>query len=104
MTEKKQKVKAQQGEKNLVATRKRAFEGKVIKVFPMRAVVEVEQTVYLPKFERYYKRKSKLHARIQAGMSIKLGDIVKIQECRPLSKIIHFVVTEIIKKSGEEKK
>ena len=41
---------------------------------------------------------TRLHARIPEGMQISVGDYVKIQECRPLSKIIHFVVLEVVKK------
>ncbi len=104
MKENKQKPKAQQEkEKTIVATRKRTFKGKIIKIFPTRVVIESEQTIYLPKFERYYKKKSKLHARIQKHMSLGIGDIIEIQECRPLSKIIHFVVKGIIKKAEAPK-
>jgi len=96
MTEK-QKDKAETV--NTVATRGRTFQGIVTKVFPTRISIEIERTVYMQKYERYYKKKSKLHARIQEGMEIQIGDIVKIQETRPLSKIIHFMVIEIVKKA-----
>ncbi|MBU1129409.1 MAG: 30S ribosomal protein S17, partial [Nanoarchaeota archaeon] len=33
---------------------------------------------------------------------INIGDLIKVQECRPLSKIIHFMVIEKIK-SGDKK-
>ncbi|PJE58385.1 MAG: 30S ribosomal protein S17, partial [Candidatus Portnoybacteria bacterium CG10_big_fil_rev_8_21_14_0_10_36_7] len=44
--------------------------------------------------ERYAKRKTKLHARLPDCMSneINIGDYIEIKECRPISKIIHFVV------------
>jgi len=87
--------------------RGRYFEGKVIKKFNRRVVIEFERMVYVKKYERYAKSKTKLHARLPTCLDkeINLGDIIKIQECRPLSKIIHFVVIKKIKDntSGENK-
>ena len=78
--------------KNLVGTRGRVFEGFVIKKFPGRIVVEFERPIYVQKYERYFKKKTKLHARLPEGMDINEGDYVRVQETRPLSKIIHFLV------------
>jgi small subunit ribosomal protein S17 len=84
--------------------RGRIFEGKVIKKFPRRVTIEFERRAYVKKYERYKKSKTKIHARLPKCLEkeIKVGDLIKIQECRPLSKIIHFVVIKILK-SGEEK-
>ena len=95
-TEKKQK-KEKLESKILVSARGRAFEGTVIKKFPTRAVIESERTVYLKKYERFYKKKTKLHAYLPQGMEINVGDYIKVRECRPLSKIIHFVVIEKVR-------
>ena len=73
------------------------------KKFPKRVVIEFERVVYIPKYERYYKKKTRLHARIPEGMHIQPGDYVKVQECRPLSKITHFLVIEKIKSVQERK-
>jgi len=78
-------------------TRGRIFEGTVIKKFPTRIVIEFERTVRVQKYERFYKKRSRMHARIPSGMQVEVGDYVKIQECRPLSKIIHAVVIEKIR-------
>ncbi len=86
----------------VVGTRGKIFKGIVTKKFPMRVVVELERTVYMHKYERYYKKKTRLHARLPEKVNVEVGDLVKIQECRPLSKIIHFIVLE--KVSSEEKK
>ncbi len=83
---------------SVVATRGRVFQGHVIKVFPTRIVVEFERTVYVPKYERYTKTKTRLHARLPAGVPVAVGDQVQVRECRPLSKIIHFVMTDVIRK------
>jgi len=80
-------------------SRGRMFEGIVIKKFPRRILIEFERMVYARKYERYYKSKTKIHARLPSCMEkeINLGDLIKVQECRPLSKIIHFVVIEKVK-------
>ncbi|MEM1535879.1 MAG: 30S ribosomal protein S17 [Candidatus Pacearchaeota archaeon] len=83
-----------------LSTRGRIFKGTVKKIHDSRAVVEFTRFVYYKKYERYAKAKTRLHAHIPACMlkDIKPGDTVKVSECRPLSKIIHFVVIEIVKK------
>jgi small subunit ribosomal protein S17 len=81
------------------ATRGRVFQGYVIKRFPKRVVVEFERSVYIQKYERFAKDRTRLHARIPEGIEVSEGDYVKIQECRPLSKIIHFIVLEVVRKS-----
>lgn len=86
----------------IVGTRGRNFEGFVVKKFPKRAVIEFERTVYVYKYERYYKKKTRLHARIPDNIEVNIGDLVKVQECRPLSKIIHFIIIKKIMK--EDKK
>ena len=85
--------------------RGRTFEGKIIKKFHKRITIEFERMIYVRKYERYKKSRTKIHARLPDCMEkgINVGDVVKIQECRPISKIIHFVVLEKIK-SVEEKK
>ena len=83
----------------VVGTRGRTFEGFVTKKFFNRAVVEFERTIFVPKYERFYKKKTKLHARVPEGFELNIGDYVKIAECRPLSKIIHFIVIEIVRKA-----
>jgi small subunit ribosomal protein S17 len=84
-------------------TRGRIFEGRVTKKFVTRVVIEFERMVYSKKYERYYKSKTKVHAKLPKCMNsqINLGDLISIQECRPLSKIIHFVVIKKIKSVGE---
>lgn len=84
--------------------RGRIFEGAVIKKFPTRIVIEFERMIYSRKYERYYRSKTKLHARLPDCMEkqINVGDLIKIQETRPLSKIIHFVVIEKVKGKKQE--
>ena len=85
--------------------RGRVFEGKVIKKFNKRIAIEFERMIYVKKYERYKKSKTKIHARLPVcmGKEINIGDLIKVQECRPLSKIIHFVVLGKIKDKEEGK-
>jgi len=102
MKEKKEKEKKEEA-KSVVGTRGRTFEGIITKKFPTRVVVELRRTVRIPKYERFFKKKTRLHARIPEGMELNEGDLVKVRECRPLSKIIHFIVVELIKSAEAEK-
>ncbi len=86
-----------------ISLRGRNFKGKVIRKFPKRICIEFERTIYIKKYERYAKRKTKLHARLPDCLfeDINIGDYVEIKECRPISKIIHFVA--VGKVGGEGK-
>jgi small subunit ribosomal protein S17 len=88
---------------NGLKIRGRIFEGRVTKKFPTRIVIEFERMIYNKKYERYSKSKTKVHAHLPKCMfnEINLGDLIRIQECRPLSKIIHFAVIKKIKNAGE---
>ena len=79
--------------------RGRIFEGKVKRKFPRRITIEFERMIYVKKYERYAKSKTKIHARLPVCMEdkINIGDTVLVRECRPLSKIIHFVVIKKIR-------
>lgn len=61
------------------------------------SMVVVERTFekMVKKYERYEKRRSKLHAHNPPCIAAKIGDEVKIAECRPLSKTKSFVVVEV---------
>jgi len=83
--------------------RGKIFEGIVKKKFNKRIVIEFERTVYIRKYERYAGSKTKIHARLPTTMEkeINVRDLVRVQECRPLSKIVHFVVVKKIKDASE---
>ncbi len=86
-------------------TRGRTFKGTVVSKNTKRIAIEFERMIYVRKYERYAKSKTKMHARLPTCISrdINIGDNVKIAECRPLSKIIHFVVIEKLKESENKK-
>ena len=78
-----------------LSTRGRAFEGVVVSDKMARTVtVEFERMHYVPKYERYERRTSRIHAHNPPCISAKAGDRVRIMECRRLSRTKSFVVIE----------
>jgi small subunit ribosomal protein S17 len=61
------------------------------------AVVERQYYHYLTKFQRYERRHSNITAYNPECIAAKEGDVVRIAECRPLSKTKAFVVIEKVK-------
>jgi len=82
--------------------RGRTFEGNVIKKLPGRVTIQFERMLKIPKYERYEKRKTKIHARLPDCMKddVAVGDLIQIVETRPISKMIHFVVSKVIRREG----
>lgn len=78
----------------------RIFQGLVTHIFPRRLTIEFDRIIYIRKYERYMKKRTKIHARVPACLqqTIAVGDLIRVQECRPLSKIIHHVVKEVVQK------
>jgi len=87
-----------------VKLRGRTFEGEVITKLPGRVKIQFDRFLYDRKYERFDKRRTKLHARLPDCLKeqIQLGDWIQITECRPLSKIIHFIVTKKIRSKTEK--
>ena len=78
--------------------RGRVFQGEVISdKAPKSVAVRWDFVHYIPKYERYERRHSVVHAYNPVCISAKVGDIVRIAECRPLSKTKTFVVIEKVK-------
>jgi len=63
------------------------------------AVVQMKFTQYLPKYERYIKKRSKITVHNPPCIGAKEGDEVMISECRPLSKTKNFVILSVHGKS-----
>ena len=72
------------------------LEGIVISDKAERTIT-VERSFYkfIRKYERYEKRKSRILAHKPDCIQLVVGDVVKIAECKPLSKTKHFVVVEV---------
>ena len=77
--------------------RGRVFEGTVKSTKPNKtAIVSWDYNLYLQKYERFERRKSRLSAYNPSCLRVKEGDKVKIAECRPVSKTKSFVVVSKI--------
>ena len=84
-----------------LSCRGRVFTGTIISVKMQKtAIVVWERKQFLSKYERYEKRRSRVKAHSPSCIGAQDGDIVKIMECRPLSKTKNFVIVEIL---GKEK-
>lgn len=82
-----------------ITPRGRILIGKIVKKdISKTATVQIEHSHLIKKYERYEKRRSKIRVHNPENINAEIGNKVKIQETRPLSKTKHFIITEIIKK------
>lgn len=59
-------------------------------------IVEREYDVFVPKYDRYMKRRSRVPAHVPGVLDhVSVGDRVKIAETRPLSKTKSHVIVEV---------
>ncbi len=71
------------------------IKGKVISSKSQKTVViEKDYTQWIPKYQRYERRHSRISAYNPNCIAAKEGDLAIIAECRPLSKTKSFVVIE----------
>ncbi len=76
-------------------------EGRVVSNKMMKTVtVLVERQVKHGLYGKYIKRSTKLHAHDEEG-KCKEGDVVRVAECRPLSKTKNWRVVEILTRSAD---
>ena len=75
--------------------RGRVFQGEVVSSKAKdTAIVKWDYYVYVYKYERYERRKTRISVHNPKCMAAKKGDKVTIAECRPLSKTKKFVIVE----------
>ena len=90
-----EKVKQETASQEAIATRGAVLEGVVVSDKMQKTVtIRIEYIIKVPKYERMKRRHTKVKARNPPEIGAKMGDIVKIVECRPLSKTVHFIVVE----------
>ncbi len=83
------------------ATPLRTVEGRVVSNKMNKTVtILVERQVKHPLYGKYIRRSTKLHAHDEANACHE-GDVVRVTECRPLSKTKNWRVVEIVSKSAE---
>ncbi len=79
-----------------LSVRGQILEGTVVSTeMDKSVVVEREYDVFVPKYDRYMKRRSRVPAHVPGVLDPAEGDEVKIAECRPLSKTKSHVVVEV---------
>ena len=79
----------------------RTIEGRVVSNKMDKTVtVLVERQVKHALYGKYIKRSTKLHAH-DADNACRMGDMVRVAECAPLSKTKNWRVVEIITRAAE---
>lgn len=74
----------------------RTLQGKVVSdKMEKSIIVLVERQVKHPIYGKFIKRSTKIHAHDETN-ECKIGDTVKIAECRPISKTKAFKLVEIV--------
>lgn len=63
-------------------------------------VVEVSRRVPHPLYRRIIAKRKKFYAHDEKGTA-KPGDVVRIVECRPLSKLKHWTLAEVIRRAAQ---
>jgi len=63
-------------------------------------VVEVSRRVPHPLYRRIIAKRKKFYAHDEKGTA-KLGDVVRIVECRPLSKLKRWTLAEVIRRAAQ---
>lgn len=61
-------------------------------------VVAVTRRVPHPAYKRIIKKRKKFYAHDEQGLA-KVGDVVRIIECRPLSKLKRWNLAEVVRKA-----
>lgn len=84
-----------------ILVKKEEHHGKIIKKDSNRsATIEWERQYYIPKYERYERRWSRLHVHNPPCIDAQVGDTVRVARTRPLSKTKYFAIVEVVKKAG----
>ena len=81
--------------------RRKTLIGKVVSTKMAKTiVVEVDRQKAHAFYKRVVKRSKKFYAHDEKGTA-KLGDVVKIEETRPLSKLKRWELKEIVRKAAQ---
>ncbi|MDD3148997.1 MAG: 30S ribosomal protein S17 [Candidatus Riflebacteria bacterium] len=81
-------------------TLRRSRVGKVVADSTEKTIkVEIEGMVQHPRYKKYIKRHTRFLVH-DPEEKCKVGDLVRIEECRPVSKTKKWIVREIVKTSA----
>ncbi|MHB1992382.1 30S ribosomal protein S17 [Metallibacterium scheffleri] len=79
----------------------RSLQGRVVSNKMNHTVtVLIERQIQHVVYGKILRRSTKLHAHDESG-DCREGDLVRIVECRPLSKTKHHRVVEVLQRAGE---
>jgi small subunit ribosomal protein S17 len=74
--------------------------GKVISLKQAKtATVSVESVKIHPIYKKRFKRSKKYHVQDETG--VKIGEIVKFGDCKPISKSKKWKIVEVVKEKGK---
>lgn len=80
---------------------RREVQGLVVSTKMQKTIiVETERMVRHPKYKKFIRRHSRVYAHDEKG-DAKVGDLVRVTEARPLSKLKRFTLTTVVKRVGE---
>jgi small subunit ribosomal protein S17 len=78
--------------------KKELFKGKVVKKdIHSSATIEWFRSIYVPKYERYEMRKSRMRTHNPACVDAQIGQEVLVAKTRPLSKTKNHVIIQVLK-------
>jgi small subunit ribosomal protein S17 len=78
-----------------ITIRGKLREGVIIKYrSPRTAVLQIDYLHFVRKYQRYERRRSRIHVHVPPCIEVKEGDRVLVGECRPLAKTVAHVVLE----------
>ncbi|MFB6144644.1 MAG: 30S ribosomal protein S17 [Candidatus Nanohaloarchaea archaeon] len=84
-------------------TRGSTFVGRVVSTKMQKsATVRWEHSEKIPKYERYERRNTKVTTHVPEDLDIREGDMVRIEETKPISKTKSSVITEVIERGDGE--
>jgi small subunit ribosomal protein S17 len=79
----------------------RSISGRVVSNSMDKTItVAIERKIRHPLYQKYIKRRTKLHAHDEKNECTK-GDLVLIEECRPLSKTKSWRLIKVMEKSAD---
>ena len=83
------------------ANQTRTVEGRVVSNKMNKSVtILVERQVKHPLYGKYIRRSTKLHAHDEEN-ACNEGDVVRVSECRPLSKTKNWRVVEVVTRAAK---
>lgn len=79
-----------------LSVRGKVFDG-TVKSSKARGTITLqkETPIYYPKFKRYARSRSTIHAHLPACLDVEEGDRVIAAECRPIAKSVSYVIVEV---------